>query len=150
MAKDQGRRLVGASAASGDALRAVAVELGARANEIRAGADWLLAVSAMLGYDGTAPEVSREIAMALLGVTRIDRPSVPPPRRLAVPTATAPGRDVQGRSQAGRIIRRLWDHTPLVLVEAATVRSFGQSLLCGVGIDASGQKHVLGLAWQTT
>lgn len=147
VAKEEGRRLVGAPSASGDALRAVALELGARADEIRAGADWLMAVSAMLGHDGTPPEVSREIAMALLGVTHVDRPSAPPPQRLGLP---APGRDVQGRSQVDRLKRRLWDRTPLVVVEAATVRSFGQSVLCSVGIDASGKKHVLGLAFKAT
>ena len=147
MAKEQGHRLVGAASASGDALRAVAVELGARADEIRAGADWLLAVSAMLGHGGAPPEVSRELAVALLGAARVDRPSAPPPRRLAVPV---PGPDAEGQPQADRVKRRLWDHTPLVVVEAATVRSFGQSVLSGVGIDASGRKHVLGLAWQAT
>jgi hypothetical protein len=129
----------------GGELQDLASELMARAGEIQSAAALLGAVAEALTKGAATEAASREVAAAILGIGRGDGSSGP---RARVQGARGPAGGAP--VAAGAVFRRLWDQTPLVLVEAATVHSFGQVGLGCVGIDGEGHKHVLGLEWQAT
>lgn len=127
----------------GAELEALANELMVRAAEIQSGAALLGAVAKALGGVRGAQAASRDVAAAILGVGAGSDAPRPRVQAMAGPRG--------GAAVAGEALeRRLWDQVPMVVVEAATVRSFGQVGIGCVGIDGEGRKHVLGLEWQAT
>lgn len=131
----------------------VARRLAEQAEEIRQAAELMEMIARVARGAGSTPEaVSNALAHALIG-----QPSEQPAARQL--GATRPGRgrgpdaDARTAGQGAEVVpplRRSWQDTPLVVVQAATARSYGHSVLCALGISADGQKRVLGYRWDTT
>ena len=74
------------------------------------------------------------------------RPNATGPRPARGPAGMV-GTDVAAADVVPRP-RRLCKAAPLMIVHKATVRSFGRSLLCGLGISPDGREGVLGKQWE--
>lgn len=133
----------------------VAQRLAEQAQEIRRAADLMEMVARLGSQVGSSPRaLSEAMAHALIDVRTGEKPAA----RQAGGVRPGPcrGRDggKAGTDAAATDViappRRLWKDTPLVVVQAATARSYGRSVLCALGITPDGRKRVLGYRWETT